>query len=92
MYYYRKIYLSICIISFCIVAISPTGVATSEQLADRIGQASLRSAPTTTWWRPRHALEFTCWNGEIVRVAFALDCHDREVIGWTATTARHRAR
>jgi len=33
------------------------------------------------------ALEFTCWNGEIVRVAFALDCHDREVIGWTATTA-----
>ena len=22
-------------------------------------------------------LEFTCWNGEVVRVAFALDCHDR---------------
>ena len=33
------------------------------------------------------ALEFTCWNGEIVRIAFALDCHDREVIGWVATTA-----
>jgi putative transposase len=33
------------------------------------------------------ALEFTCWNGEIVRVAFALDCHDREVISWLATTA-----
>jgi putative transposase len=33
------------------------------------------------------ALEFTCWNGEIVRVAFALDCRDREVIGWVATTA-----
>jgi len=33
------------------------------------------------------ALEFTCWNGEIVRVTFALDCHDREVIGWLATTA-----
>ena len=32
-------------------------------------------------------LEFTCWNGEVVRVAFALDCHDREVIGWVATTA-----
>ena len=28
-----------------------------------------------------------CWNGEIVRVAFALDCHDREAIGWLATTA-----
>src|SRR5437763_7787678 len=33
------------------------------------------------------ALEFACWNGEIVRIAFALDCHDREVISWTATTA-----
>ena len=32
-------------------------------------------------------LEFTCWNGEIVRVAFALDSHDREVISWVATTA-----
>ena len=32
------------------------------------------------------ALEFTCWNGEVIRVAFALDCHDREVIGWLATT------
>ena len=32
-------------------------------------------------------LEFTCWNSEIVRVAFALDCHDREVIGWVAKTA-----
>jgi hypothetical protein len=26
-------------------------------------------------------------NGEIVRVAFALDSHDREVISWVATTA-----
>ncbi|QIG95527.1 DDE-type integrase/transposase/recombinase [Bradyrhizobium sp. 6(2017)] len=33
------------------------------------------------------ALEFTCWNGEIARVAFALDSHDREVISWVATTA-----
>ena len=33
------------------------------------------------------ALEFTCWSGEVVRVAFALDCHDREVISWVATTA-----
>ncbi len=32
-------------------------------------------------------LEFTCWSGEVVRVAFVLDCHDREIIGWTATTA-----
>src|SRR6516165_4064899 len=33
------------------------------------------------------ALEFTCWNGDVVRVAFALDSHDREVISWVATTA-----
>jgi putative transposase len=33
------------------------------------------------------SLEFTCWNGDVVHVAFALDCHDREVIGWIATTA-----
>src|SRR5437660_4363036 len=32
-------------------------------------------------------LEFTCWNGEVVRLAFALDCHDREIISWIATTA-----
>lgn len=28
--------------------------------------------------------EFTCWNGEIVRGAFVLDAHDREVITWRA--------
>jgi Integrase core domain len=32
-------------------------------------------------------LEFACWNGEVVRVAFALDCHDRKAISWVATTA-----
>ena len=32
------------------------------------------------------SMEFTCWSGEIVRIAFVLDCHDREVIGWVATT------
>lgn len=26
--------------------------------------------------------EFTCWNGEIVRVAFVIDAHDREIIAW----------
>lgn len=33
------------------------------------------------------ALQFSCWNSEIVRVAFALDSHDRDVISWVATTA-----
>lgn len=28
--------------------------------------------------------EFTCWNGEIVRGAFIIDAHDREIIAWRA--------
>ena len=31
-------------------------------------------------------LELSCDNGERVRVAFALDCCDREVMSWVATT------
>ncbi len=30
--------------------------------------------------------EFTCWNGEVVRVVFAIDAHDREIIAWRAVT------
>src|SRR5260370_34115466 len=26
-----------------------------------------------------------CWSGEVLSVAFAIDCHDREVIAWTAS-------
>jgi transposase InsO family protein len=26
--------------------------------------------------------EFTCWNGEVIRVAFIIDAHDREIIAW----------
>ncbi|MCA0851140.1 IS3 family transposase [Salipiger thiooxidans] len=29
-------------------------------------------------------LEFTCWNGDIVRGAFIIDAHDREIIAWRA--------
>jgi putative transposase len=38
------------------------------------------------------ALEFTCWNDEIVRVAFAPDCHDREVIAGPPPLPVSRAR
>ena len=30
--------------------------------------------------------EFTCWNGDIVRGAFIIDAHDREIIAWCAVT------
>ena len=29
-------------------------------------------------------LEFTCWNGEVIRLAFIIDACDREVIAWSA--------
>lgn len=28
--------------------------------------------------------EFTCWNGEAIRLAFIIDAFDREIIAWTA--------
>jgi transposase InsO family protein len=28
--------------------------------------------------------EFTCWNGEIIRGAFIIDAHDREILAWRA--------
>jgi putative transposase len=31
-------------------------------------------------------LEFTCWNGEVVRLAFIIDAFDREIIAWTAVS------
>ena len=31
-------------------------------------------------------LEIACWNGEVVRGAFAIDTHDREIIVWQAST------
>lgn len=29
-------------------------------------------------------LEFACWNGDVVRAAFIIDAHDREIIAWRA--------
>ena len=28
--------------------------------------------------------EFTCWNGEVIRAAFIIDAHDREIVSWKA--------
>ncbi len=32
------------------------------------------------------AFEIQCWNGERVRAAFSLDCCDREIVGYVATS------
>ena len=29
-------------------------------------------------------MEFTCWNGDVIRLAFLIDAHDREIIAWQA--------
>lgn len=36
-------------------------------------------------------LEIACWNGEIVQVSFALDCHDREALATVAVPRDLRA-
>lgn len=32
------------------------------------------------------AFAIRCWNGDLVHVAFAMECHNKEVISWVATT------
>ena len=41
-----------------------------------------RAVPNERWCSD--VLEIACWNGEIVQVGFALDCHDREVLAHVA--------
>ncbi len=44
----------------------------------------IASASNQRW--SSDALEVACWNGEVVRVAFAIDTHDREIIAFVAST------
>ena len=34
------------------------------------------------------AIEIACWNGEVVEIAFALDCCDRECLAWVASSRK----
>ena len=43
-------------------------------------------APASNLRWSSDGLEIPCWNGEVVRLAFAIDTHDREVMAWVATT------
>jgi putative transposase len=43
-------------------------------------------APASNQRWASDSLEIGCWNGEVVRIAFAIDTHDREVIAWISTT------
>jgi putative transposase len=43
-------------------------------------------APASNQRWASDGLEIPCWNGEVIRVAFAIDTHDREIIAWVATS------
>lgn len=43
-------------------------------------------APASNQRWSSDALEIGCWNGEVVRVVFAIDTCDREIIAWQAGT------
>jgi putative transposase len=45
---------------------------------------SLRRPPPNRRWAA-DVFEISCWNGDAVRVAFAIDTHDREILAWTAS-------
>jgi putative transposase len=55
-------------------------------LAAKVPYGSSGSASTLAAKNPGLFMELACDNGERVRVAFALDCFDREVMSWLATT------
>ena len=37
-------------------------------------------------WRCSDSFKIVCWNGQRVRVAFTMDCCDREIMGYVVTT------
>ena len=52
---------------------------------NRAHDGVIRTLHSNTRWCS-DGFEIHCWNGEIVRVAFALDTCDREVMSWAAST------
>src|SRR4051812_34603027 len=36
------------------------------------------------FFKQKTAYEISCWNGDLVRLAFIIDAHDREIIAWHA--------
>jgi putative transposase len=56
-----------------------------KQLDARKHEGKVAVKESNTRWCS-DGLELSCDNGERVRVAFALDCCDREVMSWVATT------
>lgn len=51
----------------------------------RAHDGSVIAAASNQRWSS-DGLEIACWNGEVVRIVFAIDTHDREIIAWHAST------
>jgi putative transposase len=51
----------------------------------RVHEGSVIAPKSNLRWSS-DGLEIPCWNGEVVRLAFAIDTHDREIIAWQAST------
>jgi transposase InsO family protein len=51
--------------------------------ADRAHEGTVVAPASNQRWAS-DGFEIPCWNGEVVRVAFAIDTHDREVMAWVA--------
>ncbi len=56
-----------------------------KPLETRKHESTLAVKESDTRWYP-DGLELSCDNEERVRVAFALDCYDRKIMSWVATT------
>ncbi len=59
-------------------------LSTSSVIATWTALASLAAASNQRW--SSDGFKISGWNGEVVRVAFAIDTHDREVIAWVTTS------
>lgn len=47
----------------------------------RAHRGQIRRAVSNERWCS-DGLEIACWNGALIQIAFMLDCHDRECVGW----------
>lgn len=50
--------------------------------------AGIVIAPVSNQRGASGGFELSCWNGELVRITFAIDTHDREIMAWVATSGR----
>lgn len=51
----------------------------------RLHEGTIITLKSNMWWCS-DVFEIGCWNGERVRVVFCMDCADREVLSYIATT------